>query len=445
MKPITLRYDAPCLAISHRTVARTVASVGLLACIAGAGLAHAETAQATREAPGPDALSLAEAHRLALEQHPTLAASALSVRAQEALGAQAGRWRNPDLSVQVENVVGSGVFEGTDLAETTVALSQPFELGGKPGKRRDVANRGANLKAVEHTLLERELRAQVTAAFVEALGAQRRLELAEELLRDTGESAAQIERDAAAGRAPAVDASRARVEVSRAHVARDRSRGRLAAAHVRLRATLGSEENETRPLVGELSRVIDPPSLDALLDAVHDAPALARWEQQLDVNRAALRLERSRLAPDVTLSAGYRRLSASDDNMAVFGVALPIPLFDRNRDKVAAAGFELQRASAGLREARLRLRAEISLAHERLSTTADEARHLTSNVLPEARRAFEKAKRSYAARQLSFLELIDTRRTLYRARTELLDDLEAYHRAVTQIERLVDLRVGPEL
>jgi cobalt-zinc-cadmium efflux system outer membrane protein len=96
-----------------------------------------------------------------------------------------------------------------------------------------------------------------------------------------------------------------------------------------------------------------------------------------------------------------------------------------------------------LREARLRLRAELSLAHERLSTTVDEAQHLTNDVLPEAERAFEQTQRSYAARRLPLLALMDARRTFYRARAELVDDLEAYHLAVTEVERLVDVKVEP--
>jgi hypothetical protein len=53
--------------------------------------------------------------------------------AAEARARQAGASPNPELSLDVENFAGTGVFQGFRSTETTLAVSQRIELGGKRG------------------------------------------------------------------------------------------------------------------------------------------------------------------------------------------------------------------------------------------------------------------------------------------------------------------------
>jgi len=84
-------------------------------------------------------LSLREALLLALRHSPDLAAFAWEVRAGEARTLQAGLLPNPEFDIELENFAGSGDLEGFDARETTIALNQLIELGGKRLKRKRVA------------------------------------------------------------------------------------------------------------------------------------------------------------------------------------------------------------------------------------------------------------------------------------------------------------------
>lgn len=113
----------------------------------GAALALAQAAAADDpQAP----LSLREAVRLALERNPDLQTFAFELRAQDARAQQAALRPAPALSVDLEHAFGTGNFKGTGAAETTFALSQVIELGGKRGRRTALAGLGRETVTVEH-------------------------------------------------------------------------------------------------------------------------------------------------------------------------------------------------------------------------------------------------------------------------------------------------------
>ena len=86
----------------------------------------------------PVTLTLAEAFARVLSDNPELAMYPYDIRAAEARALQAGFRPNPQVSLDVENIAGNGEFSGTDAMETTLALSQVIEMGGKRPLRRDV-------------------------------------------------------------------------------------------------------------------------------------------------------------------------------------------------------------------------------------------------------------------------------------------------------------------
>src|ERR1700730_15166510 len=79
----------------------------------------------------PRSISLAQALQRALAANPRLTAAERDIGIATGLKIQAGALRNPDLSFELDNALGSGPFKGLQAAETTLQLSQLVELGGK--------------------------------------------------------------------------------------------------------------------------------------------------------------------------------------------------------------------------------------------------------------------------------------------------------------------------
>ena len=96
------------------------------------------------------ALTLRDALALALTQNPELAPFAWQERANEARILQAGLRPNPQLDLQLEDVLGTGDFSGGQEAQITLQLSQAIELGGKRAARTELASRARGVTESEY-------------------------------------------------------------------------------------------------------------------------------------------------------------------------------------------------------------------------------------------------------------------------------------------------------
>src|SRR5690349_6624164 len=98
----------------------------LCVCVCWFGAASAQSPAPTVKSGGP--ITLREAVEAALKNNPDLKTFGFSLRAQDARIDGASLRPTPELSVDVENVLGSGETQGFDAAEITFALSQVIEL-----------------------------------------------------------------------------------------------------------------------------------------------------------------------------------------------------------------------------------------------------------------------------------------------------------------------------
>lgn len=130
------------------------------------------------EPTGP--LTLSEAIAVVLLRNPDLAVFAWEVRAAEARLLRAGLLPNPAIGLEFEDVGGSGVASGFDSTETTLALSQVIEFGGKRMKRRGLAATDRDLRIWDYEAKRVDVLTAVAAAYVEVLADQQRLALARE-------------------------------------------------------------------------------------------------------------------------------------------------------------------------------------------------------------------------------------------------------------------------
>ena len=118
---------------------------------------------------------------LALASNPELVISACELNAADGRVLQAGLLPNPELGIEVENFAGSGSRSSFDQAETTLQVSQLFELGGKRAKRIVMAGLDRNLRTWDLEAKRLDVITETRKAFVGVLAAQRRHVLASDL------------------------------------------------------------------------------------------------------------------------------------------------------------------------------------------------------------------------------------------------------------------------
>lgn len=377
------------------------------ALLAGALLAASGTASA---AP----VALAEALSQG-EQSPRIAQARAQTQAAEARARQAGVSPNPEIGLEVENFAGTGPYRNVRRAETTLEVSQRFELGGKRGARVAVARAERDFALLAFKRVEADLSRDIRAAHAELRAADDLAVLA----RDNVGQARELARTAAllvdAGRDPPLRKLRADALLAEALAQEARAFGELLAARRLLADLIGSSDpGISAAVVADDAALI---SLDPEFVSLDEQLAAA----ERDAARARIRVAMASAVPDVTASGGVRRINDDRETAFVAGVSIPLPMRDRNRGGIAAAEADSLAAEANLAQVRLQARWARHDARMSLGAADERVAVLSGPLLAQAEEAVRLARLGYAAGKFSLIELLDAQAALTSARTALIE------------------------
>ena len=395
------------------------------------------------EAAPPGELTLAEACSLAVARHPRIAASGWDVRAQEAGVAAAGKRPNPELSIDVENVAGTSDFRGLEGAETTVALSHTFELGGKRSNRVEVARGELGLAERDAEFMRAAVLAEVAQAYVVVLHEQERVALVDSLIGIAQHVLEAVSRRVTAGGVSPVEERRARVALDVVRLEREGGVRALTAARERLAATWAADGSSFE-FARELPDAIELPPLERLLSRVEDSPRLARFDGERTRALAEGALATSVGTPDLALSGGVRRIHESDDTTWLVGLSVPLPIFDRNRDAAEAARHRARRIEDERRATAIELRSALRDAHGRAALAQQEWDTLHDQILPEAETAFTESREAYERGRLRLTDVLDAERAVFELRLRSVDVRAAARAVRFEIDTLLGVPPGDE-
>lgn len=400
-------------------VVAVLVGIASVAAFAGEAAAQVQAAPLTRE----------EALRRVLADDPNIAAADAAERAAEASVSQAGRWNNPTLEIQRENFEGSGIYSGSERAETTYSLRQPLELGGDRGARRQIAESERDMARIGAGLQRLDVGEEVEHAFIDAQAAEAVRVVADERLATARELADAVDRRVRAARDPFMAGSRAQARLAEAEIEAESARRSAIAARGRLASYWGGAGDFT-------VEVASFEALGPLTTIDGQAPDLQLAAAQEGRAEAQLRLERARRVPNVDLQAGMREFSETDETALVIGIAVPIQLWDRNSDNVDRARAERDRARHQ-REAfgRTIARQRAALINE-IETARAEVEGLDARVIPSSEEALRFARDGYARGAFSYIDVLEAQRALSEARLRRIASLRSYHRALASLERL---------
>ncbi len=387
-------------------------------------------------------ISLDDAYTAALRQSPELAAASDEIRAREALAGQAARRPNPVVQTEVENIGISGDRSGFDDTETTLLLSQLIELGGKRLKRARVAELGRDLARWDFEAKRLEVLSRVRRAFITVLAAQARIDLMRERKRLATEEVDAAARGVSAGASSPFELSRARLTLERTGLELAQTESDLRAARDSLAVTWRGEAAAFTKATGRLEDLPRLPAEDQLARLVPSSPEVARWTSEREERRATLGLEEAGSVPDVTAGIGARHFSDNSDNALVFEVSVPLPLFDRNHDAIAAAHARLSKADHEAAAASASALAAIHEAYRRCTTARENAERLAGSTLPAARATRESARSAFRQGAIRRIDVLEAERTVFELETEYVGVLEAAHLAAADVERLTALELA---
>jgi cobalt-zinc-cadmium efflux system outer membrane protein len=380
--------------------------------------------------PLSEVLSRAEAYS------PRLKSATAGVSAAHGSEVQARLLPNPSASLESENFAGTGSFGGFRGSETTLSASQLIELGGKRDARQAIAAAARRTAEVDVGAARLDLVRDVTLAYVDAVAATETLRLARDLETTAKRVFDDVSRRVGAARDPLYQRSRAEVAYTAATIARQRAEDAERAARKKLASYWGADTLSERLDSGVLFERPAPSDLPAYQARLRETPELVRLDRIREARSAELRLAEAGAVPDVTVSAGVRRLQGSSDTAFIAGVSLPIPVFNQNQGEIARTSAEVVRAAREREQAERERTRELIEAWAQWNSSWSEADQLNTRSIPQAERAFAQVLAGYRAGAFQYLDVLDIQRTLFETRTAHIAALARLQTARATVERL---------
>ena len=379
-------------------------------------------------------LALRDAIHLMLRKNPELASFSKEIRALEGIKIQAGKFRNPELDVESEDI---NARPNTPAAQfTTIRFSQLIELGGKRSARINAASINQELADKDYESKRLELIARVANVFTEVLAGQEQLQIAEESVQLANKVVNSATKRVEAGKAPPIEETKAKVAFSTASIVLEQTKRELTAARNQLSLLWGSSSPHFRKALGNLESRVEIPNFEVLEQRLDKNPIVLHSIKNVEQHKALVKIEKLRRIPDITVGAGVRRYTRADETTAIVNVSIPIPLFDFNQGNLQAANQRVGKAIDEKAAVALQLKTELTKTYEALSAAQNEINVLHDDVLPGARSSFDIANKGYELGRFSFLEMLDAQRTLFQNQILYVRALTNYHHLINEIERL---------
>lgn len=295
-----------------------------------------------------DALARARAH------NADVLAAASDERIAQANLRTARQHPDPAVSGQTSRIhldrIGDGTAIGNDLwsrsYDSVLQLSQTLEVANKRGLRRRVAAAAIDEARARRLDVERRIEADVTAAYAAAGLAEANVRIARASASYLRDEARIAEVRWHAGDISATDLDQIEIAAARLELDAEAAEAGARAERVALETLMGSPSPtgdftvaDSLPALAEAARARTPEQESGLRPDV----AAARAEQQR--TDWAWRLERTQRLPDPTLVLQVEHQPPDRASSFGVGVALPLPLWNRDGGAIAAARATREQAA----------------------------------------------------------------------------------------------------
>lgn len=386
-----------------------------------------------------DRLTLEQALTLADSHHPRLREAAATVAGAAAGKITARAYPNPttDLVLGEQLARRDGVVPGLNQY---YIFSQPLEWLSVRQSRSDAAQYGH--ESSEYALAETRLAVQtaVRHAFYESLRSKGAITLAEETLRLIEDLQRRVQVRVDVGEAGRLELIRADAEVATARAFANTAQLQFVTATSALHGAIGGALSAEIDPQGEIELPPQLPPLETIRQAIVTEYPLLR-QARADVRRteALLRNEIALKTPQPAVRFEWERLP--ETTLYRFGVALPLPLWNRREGQIAEAEAALQRAQAVLERQTLEITTALEAAYRRYEVAGQQVAALESGVLREAEEGVRAAETAYQLGERGIIDVLDAQRVFRSVRLSLLNAQFDRQSALTDLRRLRTLEI----
>ncbi|MEO8010606.1 MAG: TolC family protein [Dokdonella sp.] len=381
-------------------------------------------------------LSLDDAFARVLEFHPDLKLFDFN-RAVVATDLERAALTPPlTLTLDAENLLGSGAAAGVRGAELTVSLASAIERAGKRDARLAVASRRLDALAQTERARRLDVLAEVARRYLDVVAAGAAERIAEDDIAQRQRTVGAASRRVQAGASPASVQLAAESQLARAQLERHRVQREKITAYRRLAMLWG--ERDARKLADVANALATPHviAFDEVAALLEASPELKRFAGESRLREARVQLALSARQADIGWRLGVRRLQADSDWGLVGSVSMPLGAATRAGPDIRAAEAELAALDLERESSELGLYSTLAQAHGRLAASVADANEIRDSVLPLLQQAEAAAERAYRAGALSYLEWAQLQSETTALRRQRLVAIVDAQRTIIEIQRL---------
>jgi cobalt-zinc-cadmium efflux system outer membrane protein len=369
----------------------------------------------------------------ALTNSPAISQAAARVRALRGKWVQVGLAPNPTVGYIAGEIGNEGA-----AGQQGGFVGQDFITANKLQRSRAVVAAEISQAEQEFAAVQRKVQTDVRQGYYTALLAQRRVELADELVRVTSEAVDASKSLVEAEEIPLAGLLQTEVQQQNAQILLRTSQNGLEQAWRRLSMITGGPDLPVQPLEGEVSQL----------------PELLEWEEQLarlqirspEVSIAMAKVYRARRAlsracveavPNISTQLSVQYDDSTGDTITGVQLGLPLPIWNRNQGGIRQAQAEVSEAMRNVDRVELNLQRRLTDAFRQYSDAYVTAESYTSNILPRAGRTFELVQRGYQQGEVGYLEVLAAQQTFSQTNLAYLDALGSLWQSHVQIDGLL--------
>lgn len=393
--------------------------------------------------PAEPVMRLEDLEAMALQRNPTLAQADAAIRAAQGRRKQAGLFPNPVAGYFLEEFAFRSPGQ---TAEQGAFIEQTIPLGGKLSKARRVVEHEEN----RATALAEAQRMRVTNSirllYYETLGAQRLVELRDDLSQLAREAVDVTKELSNVGQADRPDQLEIEIEAERAEIEFLKAQNDWTRSWNTLAIMVGNPGLPPARLAGNLEEELPKLNDDEWLVLLqNDSPQMK--VARMEVMRANAVLERARAEriPDLFLRGGlgynYERFepvvpSISGQRKGLegrFEIGINVPIFNRNQGGIAAAQAEYDIAHRELERVRLSLTSRFTAGLREYRNAQQMVERYRTQVVPRAREAYRTYLTNFRQMAAAYPQVLIAQRTLFQVEVEYAQALVQLRESVVRL------------
>jgi cobalt-zinc-cadmium efflux system outer membrane protein len=386
-------------------------------------------------------VTLQELVGVALAQNPAIKSAAERFQSQRARAPQARSLPDPMISGGwMGNITPFSVQKGDPSSYRGLTVSQGLPFPGKLGLRGKIADREAEAGRWEYEQTERQVVAEVKAAYYAYFYDTKAIAITEknkdllEKLESIAEARYRV------GKGIQQDVLRAQIEVSRIDQKLIVLHQEEHTARARLNTLLNQDPESPLPPPTDVKPADFQRSLDELYAMAHENdPGLERDKRMIEGSQFAVNLAQKAYEPDFDVAYSYeQRPDMPDMHGVMVGVNIPIFFRSKQREGVIEASHGLNAAHREFDGRLTEVNFDIKQQYLAATASRDLMNLYSKAIVPQSSLALESSMSAYEVGKVDFLSMLDNFTYVLDYEVNYYQELSNFETALARLEPLVN-------